>query len=283
MFTEAHIQWLAPKARADYKATLCGDYATQLLRHYGISGTPNRLSGFLANVMVETGYLTIKRESLNYTTVAQLQRVWPNRFIYEKAAAANPASYKSDHGMLSIIARAQQSSKEEFDAWVNSLLRNERGLAEAVYGGRMGNAQDNGDAFDYRGWGWLQCTGKTATIDYCKIAQVDPITNPAVLDDTNVSFLVACAEWAHARCNEMMDNDRFGDACVAINAGPGALIRVRQGKVTHRQACQSLPARLEALAKCKQLFGQNPGIIEQFNGTEEDDDAEYVEEDEVVS
>jgi predicted chitinase len=252
MLTPEHVKWLAPRARSDYIATLTSKFAWDTMKHYGINATTERLAGFLANCMVETGYLTFKRESLKYSTAAVLRRTWPARF-----------GAKSDEELA-------------------PLLGNERALAEATYAGRMGNRPGTTDAFDYRGWGWLQCTGYENSMKLCKVAGVDPEANPTVLDDTNVSFTVACAEWAHVRANEMIDNGRFGDACVAINAGPGALNAIRLGKKTHRQICRSLPDRLEALAKCRQLLGASPGILESFPGNEEEDEAEYEEEDAVA-
>ncbi len=227
MLTEAHIRWLAPKAHADYVAALTSAYGWQVMGHYGIVGSSSyvRLAGLMANIIVETGQFTIDRESMAYTSAARLRKVWPGRF------------------------------GKKTDAELAPLLRNEVALANAVYAGRMGNRPDTNDAFDFRGGGFLQVTGFEDWVKYCKIAGVDILADPTRINDKNVSLVVACAEWQHAGCNEMMDAGAFDDACVVINAGPGALRKVRAGKMTHVGATQSLPERQQAFKLVQKMFG----------------------------
>lgn len=253
MLTRDHIKWLSPRAKEDQIQVLSSDWAWKTLAHYGINKTPERLAGFLANVFVETGGFTIFQESLCYTSADRLRKVWPSRF------------------------------GKKSDAELAPLLNDERALADAVYAGRMGNRPGTDDAFVFRGVGFLQCTGRDAAIKYYKLANIDLEADASQINNLHASFLVACAEWAEYHCSELMDEGRFGDACVKINAGPGALNRVRAGKITHRQACQSLPERLSALEKCRKLLGANPAVMESFPGTDADDDAEYEEEDEAVA
>lgn len=218
MLDEQHIRYLAPQARDDYVATLTSEWGWSVLSHYQIAPDLRRLAGFLGNVMVETGQLTVEREAMAYVTAARLRVVWPSRF------------------------------GNKTDAQLAPLLHNGPKLAEAVYAGRMGNqpgtleeiAAGTNDAYVYRGWGILQCTGKSDTIKYCSAAKINPQTDPTVLDDKNVSLIVACAEWYAGNCNAYMDmdaqgRDGFGMASAVINVGSPNKIGAVEDLASRRQ------------------------------------------------
>jgi putative chitinase len=84
------------------------------------------LQEFLPNVLHESDEFTRLEENLNYSA-KRLTEVWPSRF--PNIAAAQPYA------------------------------NNPRGLANKVYGGRMGNEQRN-DGWDFRGGGAIQLTGR---------------------------------------------------------------------------------------------------------------------------
>jgi putative chitinase len=92
------------------------------------SGTDPKFVAYgLATAWHETGRKMVPvQENLNYTTADRIKKVWPSRF--KTVEAAKP------------------------------FVRNPRGLANKVYGGRMGNTQTD-DGWDYRGRGFVQITG----------------------------------------------------------------------------------------------------------------------------
>src|SRR5262249_58787951 len=124
-FTAEDIRRFAPRALKDYVDALIEGGQPELAS-FGISDNPMRLCHFMAQIGHECGGLTVKRESLNYTTTARLRAVWPSRFPDD--ASARP------------------------------YVRNEEKLAEKVYGGRLGHVQTGG-GFCHRGPGFLQITG----------------------------------------------------------------------------------------------------------------------------
>lgn len=215
VITTDFIRPLAPRARDDYVATLTSDHAWDVIVDYGISGNLWRFAGWLANVMHETGALRVVRESLNYTTAERLRQVWPSRF------------------------------RDKSDDELAPLLHNERALANAVYNGRMGNAPDSDDGYTYRGWGFLQCTGRDNTLRLCGIAGVDPVADPSTLDDPNISLIVACGEWRETGCNELLDQNKFDEACAVINVGSVKLVKAVEGLADRRAWYQRIEALLQ--------------------------------------
>ena len=124
--TLSQIAHLAPNARSSYRDAFQNGQA--VLDQHNIAETPLRVAHFMAQVLHETGGLTIQFENLNYSA-ERLPKVWPSRF--KPKGPLNPIDY----------------------------AHNPEKLANEVYGGRMGNTGPN-DGFTYRGRGLLQLTGK---------------------------------------------------------------------------------------------------------------------------
>ncbi len=92
------------------------------------SSDPRHLAYTLATYFHETGAkMQPTTENLNYTSAKRIRQVWPSRFPTEASAAP--------------------------------FVRNPKGLAERVYGGRMGNVNP-GDGWLFRGRGGVQITGR---------------------------------------------------------------------------------------------------------------------------
>src|SRR5262245_42445827 len=170
MLTPELMKEMASHARPEYVKSLTSDQGWTTLARYKVTDSLERLAGFLANCMHETGGLTIVRESLNYKTPARLRQVWPSRF-----------GKKSDAELL-------------------KLCGNEKGLAALVYNGRMGNRPGTDDGYIFRGAGFLQTTGREDFIKYGKLASIDFSKDPPPsTDDTDALLLMAAAEWAAGR------------------------------------------------------------------------------------
>lgn len=183
--TEEDLRRFAPRATPGYvDALLSGQQEVQAA---GVD-TPLRLSHFLAQTAHETGGYTIVSESLKYSA-KRIREVWPSRF----AGAAG-------------LARAALCAN------------NPERLAEAVYGGRMGNV-DRGDAYAYRGCGFLQTTGRDNYRKLGDMLGVDLERDPQLLENLGISLRAALAEWQDLRLNKFADRNYLRAIGNAINRG----------------------------------------------------------------
>ena len=124
--------------------------ARAIAKHYELS--PERGAHLLGQAHHESGGFKKTTESLYYSTPERIQAVWPSRF--DTVADAEP------------------------------FAKNPEGLADKVYGDRMGN---EGAGFRWRGRGFLQLTGK---FNYRKFAA--EMRLPDVMTDPDL----VCEEYA---------------------------------------------------------------------------------------
>lgn len=180
-------QWkkFAPGCPANYTDALFDNL--DLLRQAGILDSEYRWCHFAATIYEETGNFSEIRENMSYRTGAVLRKTWPSRFGHKDDDALKP------------------------------LLRNPKGLAEAVYGGRMGNRRGTSDAYDYRGGGWFQTTGREAVHGYCTKLGTEP--NSGTLDDPLLTLRFAILEWTETKCNHWADENDPVKVAKAINTG----------------------------------------------------------------
>jgi len=147
----------------------------------------------MAQVLHESGALTIQFESLNYSP-ERLPKVWPKRF--RPTGPLDPAAF----------------------------AHNQERLAAEVYGGRMGNVAP-GDGFTYRGRGLLQLTGKDSYAEATAILREsfpdvpDFTSDPDAVISSQWCLRVAAAEWSAKGCNDLADNDSLNSITRAINGG----------------------------------------------------------------
>ena len=148
------IRTVAPRALETYRTAF--GCANAILPIFGVTQNERRLAHFLAQVLHESGGLTLTVESLRYSAVRMTQ-VWPSRFA--TVASARP------------------------------YVGNPEKLANNVYGGRLGNNLP-GDGWKYIGRGLIQVTGRE---NYTRIGAalgVDLVADPElVLRPSSVSLL----------------------------------------------------------------------------------------------
>jgi putative chitinase len=186
---------IAPNAKPDYVAAFeAGDAA---LAAAGID-TPSRLGHFLAQVLHETGRCTLQRESLYYTTTAQLKKIY---------------------------GEGSGSSADIADADLEDFLMNEARLAERVYGlgnptmaRTLGNTQP-GDGFRYRGGGLMQTTGRDAYRRMSIAGVVDFEADPTQIFSAAHALSPAIKEWTDGNLNLFADANCIKWITLKINGG----------------------------------------------------------------
>ncbi len=185
-----HIQTLAPRCRPEYWAGF--DQAGGALAQFGID-TPWRMAHFMAQVLHETGALTMLVEDLDYSA-ARLALVWPTRF--QPRGPLDPADY----------------------------AHSPRKLANAVYGERLGNTEPD-DGYKFRGRGLMQLTGKDSYARAATSLCEQGAPPPSLTCDPDVVLLpqwavpVAAAHWDAAGCNRAADLDDVAAVTRLLNGG----------------------------------------------------------------
>ncbi len=185
------VDRLAPQCDAVYRAAFGANQA--VLARYGVSARRLRVVHFMAQVLHESGALTLKFENLHYSA-ERLARIWPRRF--RPQGPLDPEEYAN----------------------------NPEKLANEVYGGRMGNCAP-GEGYLYRGRGLLQLTGKdsyaraTTFLQQCSAGAPDLTCEPDAVVSAAWCLTVAAAEWAARGCNQAADEDDVAKVTQLINGG----------------------------------------------------------------
>ncbi len=183
---------LAPDCTEVYRQAFGAGQAA-LLARYGISLRRLRVVHFMAQVLHESGALTLQFENLRYSA-ERLVKIWPRRF--RPLGPLDPEEYAN----------------------------NPEQLANAVYGARMGNCRP-GDGYLYRGRGLLQLTGKdsyaraTTFLRQASASAPDLLCQPDQVVAAAWCLNVAAAEWAARGCNQAADEDDVAKVTHLINGG----------------------------------------------------------------
>lgn len=182
---------LAPNARSSYREGAAN--AQPVLDRHGITQNKLRLAHFLAQILHESGALTLQQENLNYSA-PRLSVVWPSRF--QPRGPLDPAAYAN----------------------------NPEKLANEVYGGRMGNTRP-GDGFRYRGRGLMQLTGRSSYQEATRMLRrlspdaPDFEAEPDLVFSAAWALPIAAAEWESKGCNPLADEDQITKVTQRINGG----------------------------------------------------------------
>lgn len=191
IFDVAKLMELAPNARSGYRTA--AENGQEILDRYQITENGLRLCHFLAQILHESGGLSIQFENLNYSA-KRIPQVWPSRFLPK--GPLDPKDYE----------------------------HNPEKLANEVYGNRMGNI-DFGDGYRYRGRGLIQLTGRES---YQKATEIvrkykpfcpDFVVDPDRVVSPDWCIEVAAAEWYEKDCNAPADEDNITKVTIRINGG----------------------------------------------------------------
>jgi len=175
------------------------------MTRYAIT-SPKRMAAFLAHIGHESAALARVEENLNYSAAR----------IRQLAAAAVPGS------------RWHRLGPRAFE-----LAHNPLALANAAYGGRMGNGPENsGEGWRYRGRGLLQVTGKYQYVRQSALLALPLIEQPDLLRQPTYAALSAAAFWHERRGNTLADSEDFAALTRRINGGLNGLID-RQRRYQH--------------------------------------------------
>lgn len=164
-------------------------------------GTRYRLAGFIAQMSQESGAFSRFEEGMNYSSTA-LASVWPSRFATDIAAVI-----KSPNALAQKLGRSTAHPADQ------------KGIANATYGGRFGNVEGTDDGWNYRGRGPKQITFKDNYHACGNAIGLDLVANPHLLLIPEYGADSAGWYWASHGCNEMMDRKDFRATTKAINGG----------------------------------------------------------------
>lgn len=134
--------------------------------------TPLRLAHFLAQCAHESGNFKVTTENLNYSKEG-LMKVFPKYFPNE------------------VLAKQYE--------------RKPNAIANKVYGGRMGNGDENSsEGSKFKGRGFIQLTGKENYTAFDKVVEDDIIANPDLVA-TKYPLLSAAWFWNSRNLNALAD------------------------------------------------------------------------------
>ena len=149
--------------------------------------TAKRQAAFIGQCMHESGGFKLLEENLNYSAKA-LMATCPSRFPTEEMA--------------------------------NQYARQPEKIANKVYGGRMGNADESsGEGWRYRGRGIKQLTGKENYERCGSGLGVDLVSNPDLLLDPKYAALSAGWFWNKHGLNDLADKSDIETMTKRINGG----------------------------------------------------------------
>jgi putative chitinase len=152
--------------------------------------TAKRVAMFLANTGHETAGGRRLRESLNYRPEA-LVKQWPKHFTPEYAAE---------------VGRTVSRPADE------------KAIAEAAYGGRMGN-KNPGDGWRFIGRGLMQTTGRYNYESLAEIVNMPVDDLPEWIETREGAAESAAIFWHAKNCNDLADTGAVDRCRQRINGG----------------------------------------------------------------
>jgi putative chitinase len=163
------------------------------MRLRSITGS-RRVAAFLATIAHESNGGRVLVESMSYSA-ERIAAVWPRRFASPAAAA--------------------------------HLARKPEALANAVYGGRMGNTAP-GDGWRFRGRGLIQLTGRSNYGLAGTALGLPLLADPDIAATREGAAATACWWWAAHGCNALADAGDLEVLRRRVNGGVIGLDDVRR-------------------------------------------------------
>jgi putative chitinase len=208
------LKQIAPSLSIDH-ANKLADGMAKILPVYGMYNK-DVLPEFLAQLAHESIEFSAKTENLNYSAQAILN-TWPSRF--KTIAEAEPYA------------------------------RNPMRLANKVYNGRMGNAANSNDGWNFRGAGFLQMTGKESFIPYMNFKNAGkgyhfPPPQPATLESmvnlirTDDEWAIDSACWEFAISKGLIDEAERGDMLTITKKINGGILGYQSRMNYYKKALQ---------------------------------------------
>ena len=100
-------------------------------------------------------------------------------------------------------------------------LQGAKEIADFVYGGRLGNAKDEG--YTYRGRGIIQLTGKNNYEYYGKKINIDLVNNPHLAKEPDIAMEIALLFWKEKGCGMFAKMGDVKTVTKLINGGYNGL------------------------------------------------------------
>lgn len=96
-----------------------------------------------------------------------------------------------------------------------------KAIGDFVYGGRLGNAKDEG--YKYRGRGIIQLTGKNNYKYYGEKLNIDLVNSPDLAKEPNIAIEIALLFWKEKGCGLLARNGDVKGVTKLINGGYNGL------------------------------------------------------------
>lgn len=172
--------------------------------------TAQRIAGFLSQCAHESAGFTMLEENLNYRA-SVMATVWPTRFAEQIPDPKRSGKTK---------AKKDAQGKNIPNKFALAIERKPEAIANAVYGGRMGNGPtQSGDGWKFRGRGLKQLTGKENHIRCGSALKVDLVNNPELLLTPELAARSAAWFWSSNGCSAFADKGDIEGLTKRINGG----------------------------------------------------------------
>lgn len=225
--TDSWIQILSKAGCNEKEAKKWAPYFSKYCTQYKIN-TPLRVAAFLANVVIESQYLRVVRENLNYSAKG-LANTWPNRYSVTGKRGGAP------------------------NAKALAIAGKPVAIANHCYANRMGNGPEHtGDGWRYSGKGPIQVTGKNNTMSFFKFCHLGTDTNPERLIEAELGTLSAVWFWTSKGINRFADKGDFDGCCDTVNIG---------GKTRLNGDAHGYNARYTVYKRLLDFLSSNPKLL----------------------